>query len=115
MRRLAVIAVAVLAFLAVSGLLARHLSFEGREREALLGALRAQPLSGGEVEILRIDSDTAYSLGPARGPSRVAWRRPSTDRTYVQCADVERTGTVVSARRIILHGLGRPIGLESSC
>ena len=115
MRR-AVLAVLVLAFLAVSTLLARHLSFEGGEREAILEAVRTQPLAGGDrVELLRLDSDTAYSLGPARGTTRVAWRLARSDRTFVQCADVERTGSVLSARRIIVHRLAEPIGLEASC
>jgi hypothetical protein len=114
-RRLA-IAAAVLAFLGLSLVLGRYLTFEGRERDALIEALREQPRAqGDEVEVLRVDSDTAYALGPARGTSRVAWRLKALDQTFVQCADVERTGNVLSARRIILHRLSEPIGLEASC
>lgn len=115
MRRVPVIVV-VLVFLVASLLLARFLSFEGAERRAIIERLAQQPRAGGgEVEVLRVDSDTAYTLGPSRGPTRVAWRLAASDETFVQCLDVQRTGSVLSARRIIVHGVSEPIGLESSC
>lgn len=54
-RRLVPIAVAVLVFLAISGLLARWLAAEGREREAILDVLRAQVAGDAERMLDELD------------------------------------------------------------
>ena len=102
-RRLVALAtVGVVVFLAISFELARYLTTENRERDAVYSLLQAQArgdvpgmishLSGcgarcraavgadarrlrraGTVKILAYDSATAYALGSASGKTRVAW------------------------------------------
>ena len=96
------IAAGVVVFLGVSFLLARYLSTENRERDAVYALLRDQArgdvrgmlsrLDGcdarcrataaanarrlkrpGTVKILAYSSSTSYALGSASGPTRVAW------------------------------------------
>jgi hypothetical protein len=69
----------------------------------------------GEVKILAYDSKTAYALGSARGPTRVAWTVVDRGLPVVQCVDVERTGTVLAGRAIKLRRLGPPIDRQGSC
>lgn len=54
-RRLIPIAAAVVVFLAISGLLARWLAAEGREREAILDVLRAQVAGDAERMLDELD------------------------------------------------------------
>jgi hypothetical protein len=71
---------------------------------------------GGELKIVRLDSDTAYALGGAEGPTRVVWTvLPGSGSTIVQCVDVKRTGTVLAGHTVTLRRLSAPIGRESSC
>jgi hypothetical protein len=141
-----IVAVGVLAFLAVSFLLARYLSTEGQERGAVFALLQAQArgdaaamiarIDGcapdprcaatarrnaerlrrpGEVKILAYDSKTAYALGPARGPTRVAWTVIDRGLPVVQCVDVQRAGTVLAGRAIRLRRLSPPIDRQGTC
>ena len=138
--------IGVLAFLAVSLLLARYLNTEGQERGAVFALLQAQArgdadamlarLDGckrdprcaattrsnarrlerpGEVKILAYDSKTAYALGAARGPTRVAWTVIDRGLPVVQCVDVQRTGTVLAGRAIRLRRLSPPIDRQGTC
>ena len=138
--------IGVLAFLAVSLLLARYLNTEGQERGAVFALLQAQArgdaramlarLDGcakeprcaattrsnarrlerpGEVKILAYDSKTAYALGSARGPTRVAWTVIDRGLPVVQCVDVQRAGTVLAGRAIRLRRLSPPIDRQGSC
>lgn len=69
----------------------------------------------GEVKILAYQSSTSYSLGTARGPTRVAWTVVDRGLPVVQCVDVERRGTVLAGRAIRLLGLSQPIDRQASC
>jgi hypothetical protein len=69
----------------------------------------------GDAKVLRIDSDTAYALGSARGISRVVWTVLDSDVTIVQCFDVRRKGNAFAGHSITLRSVSAPIGLEASC
>ena len=69
----------------------------------------------GEVKILAYDSKTAYALGTAEGPTRVAWTIVDRGLPVVQCVDVERTGTVLAGRAIRLRRLSLPIDRQGTC
>jgi hypothetical protein len=137
-RRRLVLAAAVVAFLVVSALVARWLQADGDERAKVIRVLEAQARGDapamdrelqqcevscralatrlrrpGEVEIVRYDSETARSLGDARGDTRVVWRTPQT-LTVVQCFDVERSGSPAD-RRVTLLRLSGPIARTGSC
>ena len=134
-RRL-VVAAAIVAFLVVSGLLARWLRADGVERDKVVDLIEAQARGDaeameiarcegscgrlatrlrrdGEVEIVRYDSDTARSFGDTTGPTRVVWRTPET-LTVVQCVEVARSGAPVD-RRVTLVRLSGPIPRTGSC
>jgi hypothetical protein len=144
-RRLAaIIALAVVVFLAISFLLARYLSTENDERDAVYALLVAQArgdasamlamLDGcdarcratvrsnarrlaraGTVKILSYDSSTSYALGGARGPTRVAWTIIDRQLPVVQCVEVQRKGSVLAGRGIRLLRLSAPIDRQGSC
>ncbi|HSD78045.1 MAG TPA: hypothetical protein VLA98_11595 [Solirubrobacteraceae bacterium] len=59
MRRTLAIVVAAVAFLAVSALLARWLTTEGRERDAVTGLLRAQARGDARAMLARLDGCAA--------------------------------------------------------
>jgi hypothetical protein len=138
------IAVGVVLFLGISLLLARYLSTENRERDAVYALLRDQArgdvrgmlrrLDGcdarcradveanarrlkrpGSVKILAYDSSTAYALGAASGRTRVAWTIVNRQLPVVQCVEVQRTGTVLTGRAINLRRLSVPIDSTGSC
>jgi hypothetical protein len=144
-RRLVVLAaVGALVFLAISFELARYLSTENSERDAVYALLGDQArgdahamlarLSAcdarcraavtydarrlrrpGTVKILAYDSATAYALGGARGPTRVAWTIVDRQLPVVQCVTVRREGNVFAGRAIRLLRLSRPIDRQGTC
>ena len=138
------IAVGVVAFLAISFVLARYLTTENRERDAVYGLLRDQArgdaramlarLDGcdarcraavqsdarrlkrpGDVKILAYDSSTSYALGGASGPTRVAWTIINRQLPVVQCVEVVRGGNVVTGATISLRRLSVPIDRQGTC
>jgi hypothetical protein len=138
------IAVGVVAFLAISFVLARYLTTENRERDAVYGLLRDQArgdapamlarLDGcdarcraavqsdarrlkrpGEVKILAYDSSTSYALGGAAGPTRVAWTIINRQLPVVQCVEVVRGGNVLTGATISLRRLSVPIDRQGTC
>ena len=142
-RRRVAIALAVVAFLVVSAFVARWLQADNAERakvERLLAAqgrgdaeamaaelgrcdpgcrtglerLATRLRDGGEIEIVRYDSQTAHALSAQTGPTRVVWQRPGLLPT-VQCVSVRRTGTAVTGPGVTLLSLSAPIGREASC
>jgi hypothetical protein len=143
-RLVIVIALALVVFLAISFLLARYLSTENDERDAVYGLLVAQARGDapamlakldacdarcratvranarrlarpGEVKILSYDSSTAYALGGARGATRVAWTIVDRQLPVVQGVDVQRKGSVLAGRAIRLLRLSAPIDRQGSC
>jgi hypothetical protein len=138
------IAVGALAFLVVSFLLARYLTTENRERDAVYALLRDQARGDaaamlarldacdarcraavqadarrlrrpGTVKILSYDSSTAYALGGASGPTRVAWTIVDRQLPVVQCVEVQRAGNVLTGRAINLRRLSVPIDRQGTC
>lgn len=144
MRRSTLILLGVVAFLAISFVLARWLSTENAERDAIYAVLVAQArgdaravrvrLTGcdarcaavvqadarrlrrsGTPKILRLDSPTAYALGSATGTSRVAWTIVGRQLPVVQCVVVHRAGNAIAGRRVELRSISAPINGENSC
>jgi hypothetical protein len=143
-RLVTLIAFGAIVFVAISFLLARYLSTENRERDAVYGLLRDQArgdaramlerLDGcdarcranveanarrlkraGEVKILAYSSSTSYALGHAEGPTRVAWTIVNRQLPVVQCVQVERTGNVLAGATINLRRLSVPIDRQGTC
>jgi hypothetical protein len=145
-RRVALITLAVVAFLAISFGLARFLSMETEERSQVFALLQAQAHGDaaamldhlgacertrvcrariranarqlrreGEVKILALDSQTAYSLGAKTGTTRVAWTIVDRGLPVVQCVLVRRTGSVFAGRSVTLLRLSAPIDRQASC
>ena len=138
------IAVGVVLFLGISFVLARYLTTENRERDAVYALLQDQARGDvdamlrrlddcdarcraaaeanarrlarpGEVKILAYTSSTGYALGGATGPTRVAWTIVNRQLPVVQCVVVRREGSVLAGHSITLLRVSRPIGRESSC
>ena len=143
-RLVLLVSAGVLVFLGVSLLLARYLTTENRERDAVYALLRDQARGDakamlerldacdarcqanvtrdakrlkrpGEVKILSYASDTSYALGSAEGPTRVAWTIIDHGLPVVQCVEVKRTGNVLAGRGISLRRLSVPIDSQGSC
>lgn len=143
-RLVSLVALGAIVFLAISLLLARYLSTENRERDAVYALLRDQArgdaaamlarLDGcdarcradvnadarrlarpGTVKILSYDSSTAYALGGASGPTRVAWTIVDRQLPVVQCVEVQRVGNVLTGRAINLRRLSVPIDRQGTC
>ena len=143
MRRAAVIALAVVAFLAVSALVARWLTTDNAERDQVTRLLSAQlrgdpdamlrELDGctaacavgvranaarlrrpGPLQIVAYDSPTAHALTGKSAPTRVVWKTPRT-LTVVQCVDVERTGNALRGLSVRLRSLSAPRPRTAPC
>jgi len=113
-RRLPLLALGLLAFLAASLFLGRFLSTEGRERDAISDLLKQR--SNGPVKIIRLDSDTSYSFGTTEGWTRVVWARDVNTPPVVQCVRVRRQGGPISQREVKLLRLRPPLAnSEGSC
>ena len=142
-RRRAALVAAVVAFLAVSFVIARWLAADGAERAQVERLLEAQSrgdaaamareiarcdaaceqrmqrlaarLAGpGATEIVRYDSGTSHALGGKTRPTRVVWQRRGTLPT-VQCVTVQRRGSALTGPRVTLLDLSAPIGREAGC
>jgi len=143
--RILLLALALLAFVAISAGLARVLSANGAERSAILALLEAQ--ARGEVDgmVTRLDGcdrdtrclvDVRLNAAQLRSAGAVELVRldastsfslGGTDgvarvvwktpsrTTVVQCVDVHRGGDVVRGLSVDLRALSRPIDRESSC
>ena|SRR5947209_12053598 len=141
--RAALVAAGIIAFLAVSALVARWLTADNAERTKVEGLLRAQAhgdadgmlrdLDGcagpcattvradarrlhrpGALQIVDYESATSHALGRTVGQTRVVWKTPST-LTVVQCVTVSRSGNPVAGMRVALLGISAPIGRQSPC
>ena len=141
-RRVA-IALAVVAFLVLSAVIARWLGADGVERAKVERLLTAQGRGdvpamareldrcdaacraqlerladelgrSGELEIVRDDSKTARALSEETAPTRVVWQLPGTLPT-VQCIEVRRTGGALAGSRVTLVRLSEPIAREAAC
>jgi hypothetical protein len=144
-RRVALVAAAVVVFLILSGLLARFLSTENAERDAVLSVLRAE--AGGDEEgmlarlrdcaarpacakAVRADAASLHRRGPVKILSLTSHTAYSlTGGTgvtrvawtvighlpTVQCVRVRRTGNFVTGVSVALLSIGTPINNEADC
>lgn len=112
MWRRVLLVLGVVAFLAVSAVLARWLSAEGAERGLVTDLLRQR--DGAAVEIVAYDSSTAHALSTTTGTTRVVWRTPGRLPT-VQCVRVRRNGSAVTGMSITLLSLSPPIRRTAAC
>ena len=143
MKRAALIAVAVVAVLGISFLVARWLNNDTVERgkvtklledqlrgdaDAMLRRLEdcdsscqavvrrnAERLrTAGELKIALYQSQTAHALSSRTRFTRVVWFTPER-LTTVQCVLVRRKGNVLAGTTVSLLRVTTPIGRESSC
>jgi hypothetical protein len=142
-KRVLLIAAAVIAVLAISTIVARWLNTDTAERAKVVDLLRAQAKGDaatmlkivqcpdtackqvirdnarrqrgrGKLKIALYQSQTAHALTSRTKPTRVVWFTP--DRlTTVQCVLVRRTGNVFAGASVTLLRLSAPIDRESSC
>lgn len=144
MKRAALIAAAVIAFLAITAIVTRWLGSDTSERAAVERLLKAE-LRGdadgmldilrcpdqacrdlargnagrlrarGDLKIALYQSQTAHSLSSRTKTTRVVWfTRP--DETVVQCVLVRRKGNVLAGASVSLLRLSAPlVDRESSC
>ena len=113
-RRFLWLALGAPVFLVVSILLARFLTTEGRERDAISDLLHER--TNGPVKIIRLDSETAYSIGTDEGWTRVVWARSDNARPVVQCVRVRRSGGPIGTRSVHVLTLKPPLAdNEGSC
>lgn len=142
-KRLLLIAVAVIAVLVISAFVARYLNNDTVERGYVVDLLKAQARGDapamlrilkcpdaacvalvranaaklrqpGEVKIALYQSQTAHALGSRTKPTRVVWfTKPAG--TTVQCVLVQRKGNVFAGTSVSLLRLSAPIDRESSC
>jgi hypothetical protein len=143
--RILLVLAGVAVFLLISAGLARVLSANGAERDAIAGLLGAQARGDAAGVIAQIDgcrtrpacrASAAFLAARLRSPGHVKIVRldPSTSfslggtrgvarvvwitpgrTTVVQCVAVRRGGDVLRGLRIELRALSRPIGHQSSC
>jgi hypothetical protein len=144
-RRIPLIVVAVIAFLAISVLLARWLSTESTERDKVHRLLEAQARGDGQamlaqlhgcadaacratvlrdartlkrrgaVKIVSYESGTSYALGSSTGLTRVAWTSLEQGLVMVQCVSVRRGGSALAGRSVTLLRISAPIDRQGSC
>ncbi|HEY3187226.1 MAG TPA: hypothetical protein VGJ70_07110 [Solirubrobacteraceae bacterium] len=141
--RAALIALAVLAFLAASALAARWLTTDNAERAKVTRLLQAQargdargmlreldPCSGacaararanarrlrrgGPVQIVAYESATSHALASRTGLTRVVWKTPDT-LTVVQCVRVRRSGSALRGLTVSLLAVSAPIPRTAGC
>jgi hypothetical protein len=113
-RRNLLIAVATIAFLAISVLVARVLSAAGAERDAVITAIEKQVGGGSRVEVVRLDAPTRFALTSRTGVARIVWKTQSRLPT-VQCVRIRRSGDPLSGFDVSVLAVSRPIGREQSC
>jgi len=143
--RIAVIAVGVVLFLAISGVLARFLSTENTERDDVLAVLQAQAAGNvqgmldGQAGCRRIPSCVAGTRANAaslrrQGAVKILTLKSATaysltDATgktrvawtvigklpVVQCLEVRRTGSFLKGISVTLLSISAPIPNEADC
>ena len=144
-KRLVLIALGVVLFLAVSGLLARFLSTENVERDDVLAVLQAEAvgneramlsqLSGcraqpGCVAVVKADAASLHRRGSVKIlslTSSTAYSLTGATGTTraawtvighlptVQCVTVKRTGNFFTGVSVALLSIGAPISNEADC
>jgi hypothetical protein len=143
--RLTLLAAGVLAFLVLSALLARWLSVENVERDAILDVLRAQARGDGPGMLGRLPgcgaqpsclAQTRTNAATLRRPGEVKILSTTSNTAYalnaatgltrvawnvpgrlpvVQCVRVRRSGDVLSGLSVSLLSISVPISNTGSC
>ena len=143
--RIILVVLGLLAFLAISLGLARVLSANGAEQDAILSLLRAQARGDAGAMIGQIEgcadrpscvADARATATHLRASGKVVLVRldastsfspgghdgtarvvwkTPTRTTIVQCVDVHRGGDVFSGLTVDLRALSRPIGHQAAC
>src|SRR5436190_13044300 len=141
--RAAAVALGIIAFLAISALLARWLTVDNAERDQVTRLLQAQArgdapgmlreLDGctaacagqvranarrlrrpGSLQIVLYESSTSHALSSRTGETRVVWKTPDT-LTVVQCVRVQRTGNALGGLKVSLLGVSGPRPRTAGC
>jgi hypothetical protein len=145
MRRWVVIAVGVVAFLAVSVLLARWLTVDNAERDRVETLLRAQAAGDGAALVREISGCAADPACRSRMDEQARQLRTSgrveivaydsatshalgekagptrvvwktpSRLTTVQCVQIRRTGNVLSGASVTVTALSEPIDRQAGC
>lgn len=143
--RILFVVLGLLVFLAISLGLARVLSANGAEQDAILALLRAQARGDAGEMVREIEgcaqrpsciSDAHATSMRLRAPGKVVLVRLDASTSFslgghdgvarvvwktpsrttiVQCVDVHRGGDVLSGLTVELRGLSRPIGHQAAC
>jgi len=111
-RRLLLVVAAVIAFVAVSALVARAIGAGTTARNKVTDLVKLE--SRGRVRILRLDGVSSFVLGDRTETARVAWKA-GTRLPVVQCIRVRRTGDPVSGYRVRILTVSAPIYREAGC
>jgi hypothetical protein len=144
-RRVAIVLLGVVVFLAISVLLARYLLVENTERNDILVVLQAQARGDADRELSLLDGCRAQSSCAATvRASAIGLKRPGAVKILsiksptagsltgatgttrvawtvigrlpvVQCVRVRRTGNALQGLHIALLSLSAPIGNEADC
>jgi hypothetical protein len=144
-KRLALIALAVVSFLAISGLLARFFSTENIERDDVLAVLRAEVVGNERgmlsqlsgclakpkcVAVVKADAASLHRSGSVKLLSLTSSTNHSLTSTTgvtrvawtvighlptVQCVTVKRTGNFLTGISVTLLSIGAPIPNEGDC
>jgi hypothetical protein len=143
--RILLLMLGLLAFLAISGGLARVLNANGAEQSAIVSLLRAQARGDAQAVIAQLDgcaprpacvADAHRTSTRLRSSGEVKLVRLDASTSFsfgghdgvarvvwktparttvVQCIDVHRGGDVIGGLSVELRALSRPIGREASC
>ena len=143
--RILLLVLGLLAFLAISLGLARVLSANGAEQDAILALLRAQAHGDAAAMVEQIDgcaqwpscvADARATSTRLRSPGKVVLVRLDASTSFsfgghdgvarvvwktpsrttiVQCVDVHRGGDVLGGLTVELRALSRPIGHQAAC
>ena len=111
--RLAAAGAALVAFLAISALVARVIAAGSSARSEAIEAIKRQARSD-EVRILRVDGVGGFAPTGRTETGRIAWKA-GTRLPVVQCVRVRRTGDPFGGYDIVALSVSRPIAREADC
>ena len=112
MRALA-IGAAVVAFLAISAVVARVLGATTAARGEVTDEIQRRA-GGGEVDILRVDGISGFALTDRTETVRVAWKAAGR-LPVVQCVRIRRTGDPIGGYDTAVLRVSRPIDRDADC
>jgi hypothetical protein len=110
-------ALGVVLFLAISLFLARALGVPGVERGAVVDTVKVQARllhKPGTVRILNLKPETTIAIRSETRVVRVAWEAGNA-LPVVQCATVRRDGDVIGGFDVHVVKISRPIPRDADC